>query len=228
MHCLALFVSTYLSNSSTIIEETIALRDAGLGLTAFYYFDFRNKAKQDVRGLLSSVLVQLCAKSDPCYEIISRLFSTYENGSRLPDDKALVNCLKDMLRLPNQPTIYLIIDALDECPRTSGVISPRNRVLDLIEDLVESRHPNLRICITSRPEADIEEALKPLASHTMSLHDQDGQRQDIIDYVTFIVHSSREMRKWRAEDKKLVIDTISERADGMQVVIITGHQLLLI
>ena len=41
----------------------MALRDAGLGLTAFYYFDFRSTAKQDVRGLLSSVLVQLCAKS---------------------------------------------------------------------------------------------------------------------------------------------------------------------
>jgi hypothetical protein len=68
-----------------------------------------------------------------------------------------------------------------------------------IEDLVELHLPNLRICVTSRPEADILEALGPLASHTVSLHDEDGQKQDIVDYVTFVVHSDRKMRKWRAE-----------------------------
>src|ERR1700677_2634210 len=160
----------------------MALRDAGLGLTAYYYFDFRNKAKQDLRGLLSSLVVQLCAKSDPCYQILLRLYSTHDNGSRLPDDDALVQCLKDMLTLPDQPVIYLIVDALDECPSTSGVVSSRDWVLELIEDLVELHLPNLRICVTSRPEADILEAFGPLASHTVSLHDEDGQKQDILDY----------------------------------------------
>jgi hypothetical protein len=193
----------------------MALRDAGLGLTAFYYFDFRITAKQDIRGLLSSLLVQLCTKSDPCYEILSRLYSTYDNGSRLPDDKALVKCLKDMLGLPEQPVIYLIVDALDECPNTSGVVPPRERILNLIEDLVEVDLKNLRICVTSRPEADILDALQPLASHTVSLHDEDGQMQDIDNYITYVVESDRKMKKWRTGDKKLVIDTLSRRADGM-------------
>jgi hypothetical protein len=193
----------------------MALRDAGLGLTAYYYFDFRSKAKQDIRGLLSSLLVQLCAKSDPCYQVLSCLYSTYDNGSRSPEDKVLVKCLKDMLELPGQPPIYLIIDALDECPNTSGVVSQRDRVLEFIEDLVGSHLPNLRICLTSRPEADILEVLEPLASHTVSLHHEDGQKQDIIDYVIYVVHSDRKMQKWREEEKKLVIDVISERADGM-------------
>ncbi len=144
---------------------------AGLGLTAFYYLDFRNTSKQDVRGLLSS-LVQLCAKSDPRYEILSRLYTTYDNGSRLPEDEALVQCLKDMLELSEQPPIYLIVDALDECPNT---VSPRDRVLNLIEDLVCFNLPNLRI----GPEADIFDALRPLASHTVSLHDEDGQIEDV-------------------------------------------------
>ena len=198
----------------------MARRDAGLGLTAYYYFDFRSKAKQDLRGLLSSLVVQLCAKSDPCYQILLNLHSTHDNGSQLPDDDTLVQCLKDMLTLPDQPVIYLVVDALDECPSTSGVVSPRDWVLEFIENLVELHLPNLRICATSRPEADISEALGPLASHIVSLHDEDGQKQDIVDYVTFVVHSDRKMRKWRAEDKKLVIDTISERADGMSVITI--------
>ena len=84
-----------------------------------------------------------------------------------------------------------------------------------MEDLVESHFTNVRICATGRPEADILEVLMPLASYTVSLHDEEGQKQDIMDYVTFVVRSDRKMRKWRPEEKKLVIDTISEKADGM-------------
>ncbi len=193
----------------------MAQRDAGLGLTAFYYFDFGNKAKQNIRGLLSSLLVQLCAKSDACYEILSHLYSTYDNGSRLPDDKALVKCLEDMLKLREQLVTYLIVDALDECPTTSGVIPPRNRVLELIKNLVNLRLSNLRVCVTSRPEADIRDALYPLASHTVCLHDEGGQKQDIVDYITSVVHSDQKMKKWSAGEKKLVIDTLSDKADGM-------------
>ena len=196
----------------------------GLGLVAYYYFDFRDAAKQDIRGLLSSLVVQLCAKSDLCYDILSDLYSKHDVGLRLPDDDALTQCLKDMLELPGLPPIYIIVDALDECPNSPGAPSPRELVLDLIEDLVVLQHPNLRICITSRPEADIQEALGPLVSHSVSLHDEPGQQQDIMDYIISAVQSDRKMRKWREGDRKLVIDTLSSRADGMCVTAITKTQ----
>jgi hypothetical protein len=182
---------------------------------AYYYFDFRDTAKQDVRGLLSSLVVQLCAQSDLCYNILSSLYSKHNVGLRLPDNDALTQCLKEMLGLPGQPPIYIIIDALDECPDTSGTPSPREVVLNLIEDLVELRLPNLRMCITSRPEADIQEVLGPMASTSVSLHDEAGQKQDIIDYISSAVQSDRKMRKWRAEDRQLVLNALTQRADGM-------------
>ena len=182
---------------------------------AYYYFDFRDTAKQDVRGLLSSLIVQLCAKSDLCYNILSGLYSKHDVGLLLPDDDSLTQCLNEILGLPGQPPIYIIIDALDECPDTSGPPSPRELVLNLIEDLVKLHLPNLRICITSRPEADIEEVLGPVASSSVSLHDEAGQKQDIIDYINSAVQSDRRMRKWRAEDRQLVINALIERADGM-------------
>ncbi|KAH9063605.1 hypothetical protein EDB87DRAFT_132125 [Lactarius vividus] len=200
---------------SSIIEEAKALREAGLGLVAYYYFDFRDTAKQDVRGLLSSLIAQLSAKSDLCCDILSDLYSKHDAGSLLPDDDALMQCLEDMLELPDQPPIYIIVDALDECPNSSGAPSPRELVLELIEDLVESHLPNLRICVTSRPEADIQESLGPLVSHSVSLHDEAGQKQDIMDYINSAVQSDRKMRKWRAEDRQLVIDALTQRADGM-------------
>jgi hypothetical protein len=112
--------------------------------------------------------------------------------------------------------IYLIVDALDECPNDSGLPTAREEVLDLINDLVGLRLPNLHICVTSRPEIDIQTALEPLTtSLRVSLHNQNGQKEDIVDYVSSVVYSDKKMRRWREEDRKLVIDTLSERADGM-------------
>jgi len=107
------------------------------------------------------------------------------------------------------------MDALDECPDTSGIPSHRERVLQLVKELVDLRHPNLHICVTSRPESDIQNVLKPLTSFRVSLHDEIGQKQDIVDYVKSVVDSDSIMKGWKTEDKELVIETLSERADGM-------------
>jgi hypothetical protein len=226
-----LFASTHFvifSDSSTLIQEAKAMCDAGLALVAYFYFDFRDNAKQDIRGLLSSIVTQLSAESDSCYNILSDLHSAHYAGSQLPDDEALIRCLKDMLQLPDQPLIYLIVDAIDECPDSTGVISPRERVLGFIEDLVESRFPNLRLCITSRPEADILDVLEHLASHIISLHDEEGQKRDIVDHINSLVQSDRKMRKWRAEDRQLFIDALTEKADGMYGIIMAVSQRLFI
>jgi NACHT domain len=122
-----------------------------------------------------------------------------------------------MLTLPDQRPIYLIIDALDECSNTSGIPSDRNRVLQLVRELIDLHLPNLHICITSRPEVDIREVLEPLTSRRVFLHDQSRQKKDIEDYVRSVVYSDSEpiMRRWREEDKELVIESLSERTGGM-------------
>jgi hypothetical protein len=127
----------------------------------------------------------------------------------------MMDCLREMLSLPGQGPTYVIMDALDECPRTSGIPSPREEVLVLVEELVDLQLPSLHICVTSRPEVDIKGVLQPLCSHPVSLHDETGQMQDIIDYVSHVVQSDDAMWRWREEDKDLVIKTLSEKADGM-------------
>jgi hypothetical protein len=109
------------------------------------------------------------------------------------------------------------MDALDECSNASGIPSPRDRVLRLVKELVDLQISSLRICVTSRPEFDIRDVLEPLTSQRVSLHDQTGQKQDIVDYVRSVVYSNSEpyMRRWKKEDKELVIETLAERADGM-------------
>jgi hypothetical protein len=188
---------------------------AGLATMAYYYFDFRDVKKQDCYGLLSSLVSQLSAESDSFYNILSRLYSDSSRGIRKPDIDALKDCMTDMLRLPGQGPIYIVVDALDECPNFPGRPSARDEVLELIEELVGLELPNLHLCVTSRPEMDIRLVLEPLKSLKISLHDENGQKEDIIKYIKSVVHSDRRMGKWREEDQNLVIDTLSQNADGM-------------
>ena len=203
--------------SSAIIQHLITLREDGLATVAYYYFDFRDVDKKHRRGLLSSLLLQLSSRSTPCFNLLSRLYSSHNDGKEQPNERVLVQCLKDMLVLQtsSQLPTYIIMDAVDECPNVSGIPTPREQVLELVKDLIDLELPNLHLCVTSRPEIDISITLETLASGHLSLHDQPGQKRDIDEYVSSIVQSDTKMRRWREDDRRLVIETLSEKADGM-------------
>ena len=200
--------------SSTIIEDICAIQKAGLASLAFFYCDFRDDRKKELRGLLSSFLVQLYDQSDFYFDILSKFYSEHHKGSRPPSGDALAGCLKELLKLPGLAPVYLIVDALDECPNLSVVRSPRAEVLAFIEELVKIRIPNLRVCVTSRPEHDIKDVLDPLIFRLVSLHDENGQRRDIEDYIKSVINSS-EIKWWNDEDRKLAIDVLIEKSNGM-------------
>jgi len=93
----------------------------------------------------------------------------------------------------SQKITHLIIDAIDECLNTTGLPLSRDQIMALLERLVTSKLPNLRICVTSRPEADIRTFFEPLTStfNTIFLYDTSGQKMAIINFVTCMVRSDR-------------------------------------
>jgi len=203
------------ATSSSIINDVESIRATGLASVAYYYFDFKDTGKQDRRGLLSSLLTQLCARSHRGYDILSNLHEAHEKGLRQPSEGDLIQSLKNAIAPPGQGRVYIILDALDESPNKPGIPSPREKVLQFVNELVGQRYPDLRICVTSRPEVDIQMVLEPSTSHCVSLHDEGGQREDIISYIQSVVESDANMRKWRVEERQLVIDSLSKNADGM-------------
>ncbi|KAH9055814.1 hypothetical protein EDB83DRAFT_2552607 [Lactarius deliciosus] len=201
--------------SSVIIRDTENVCNAGFASMAYFYFDFKDTAKQDSRALLSSLLIQLSHQSDVYCDILHSLYSSHRQGSVQPNDDALTQCLKTMLVALGDAPVYLVLDAVDECLNTSGMPSPREKVLRLVKEFVELKLSNLHLCITSRPEIDIRNALEPLAAHRLSLHDESGQNADIANYVSSVVYSDSRMRRWRAEERDLVVGRLSAKADGI-------------
>ena len=205
-------------NRSAIIHDIEGMRAAGLATMAYYYFDFRDVKKQDCHGLLSSLISQLSSESDSCFQILSNLYSDHGRGIRQPEIDALKECITDMLSLHGQAPIYIIVDAIDECPNSPnspGRSSAREEVLELIKKIVDLKLPSVHLCVASRPEMDIRDVFEPLTSLKISLHDESGQKEDIIEYIRSVVRSDRRMRRWKEEDRQFVIDTLSDRADGM-------------
>jgi hypothetical protein len=198
---------------SAIIDDLKHKHAIGLADIAYYYFDFRDSKKQDCYGFLSSLVLQLSVQSDPCSKILSKLYS--DNGPVLtPTVVALKTCIKDMLSQPGQGPIYIIVDGLDECPNPPGTRSARGKVLELIKELVDLQLPNVHLCVASRPEIDIRKVIESLNALQLSLDNEPGQEADIVRYIKSVVNSNN-APDWTEEDEKLVINTLSQKANGM-------------
>ena len=202
------------TTSSAIIQHIMELRDAGKAMLAYFYFDFGDEEKQNARNAVISLLIQLSAYSKPCCDIIYRLYSTHGRGTEQPSYGILIGRLKEMLAVVAQHPVFIIMDALDECPNV-GMSNSREAVLNLLNDLIILKLPNLHLCVTSRPEVDIQAMLGPLAVNVISLHDEIQPKFVIANYISSVVSLDACMSKWRDEDKKLVVVELSERADGM-------------
>ena len=195
----------------------MAVCETGSAIMAYFYFDFKDLRKQSCHDLLRSLVFQLSTDSSSCCDTLHRVYKAHKDGTQQPSDDTLKGCLKQMLTLLAQGPTFIVLDALDECPDSFTFPSPRGEVLQLVGELVNLHLPGLHICATSRPEVDIRAVLEPLAFRSVSLHDESGQKADIAEYVRNIVNSSPSsaMKRWRTEDKNMVIETLTERADGM-------------
>ncbi|KAI0262140.1 hypothetical protein BGY98DRAFT_1192632 [Russula aff. rugulosa BPL654] len=141
---------------SGIIEDIIS-EQKRIGDHYIFYCDFRDEDKQNSQPR-PFVISQLCAQSKICCDTLSAFIWHMARGTKTGDE-TLTRCLRDCLTSASIP-IYIIVDALDECPNNSGLPTPREEVLDLVKNLVSLRIPNLHICVTSRPEIDIQSALE--------------------------------------------------------------------
>ena len=211
---------THITDSSSIIKDIQDICSTGLAILAIFYFHFGDTTKQNARHLLSSVLFQLCSQSDQFSQVLSSVYSSHANGSREPSIVTLVVCLKSILALQGQAPIYIVMDALDECPNSSGLRTQRQEVLEILKELIELKLLHVHFCVTSRPEVDIQRAFVPLNPYDVSLHNQRGQIRDLAEYVKSVVLSDVTMQNWPAKVKESVIDTLAKKGGGMYVIVV--------
>lgn len=129
-----------------------------------------------------------------------------------PSIKELVELLSSIL--PGFDNVYIVIDALDECPKADR---SRECLMDILVNITSWGKESLHLFLTSRKEIDIGRALGPCASSLDHVWTTSLQPGDIVEDVqTFVGQSLKErsFSKWKDSWKSEVKDALSSRAQG--------------
>ncbi|PNP46217.1 hypothetical protein TGAMA5MH_02252 [Trichoderma gamsii] len=201
--------------SSVVIKH---LQDAhasdSLTALAYFFFSFSDSKKQNVNQMLASLVKQLCSRRPDTHQLFKSLSEYREKGQR-PDTKTLGAILTTVAR--GFSTVYITIDALDECPLLDG---ERRILFNSLRQIMAAAPANVHMFCTSRREADIDSAMgtllpSPLQVTMIDLTIRRNVLDHDIDLFIDLTLSSYEYRSWpariRAEAKKSLI----KRADGM-------------
>jgi hypothetical protein len=194
-------------SSSTIIEEiSIRCRSNPSLAIAFFYFDFTNKDTFP-NAVLRSLIKQLSVRCASTPHALESLFSRSEEGGvhRDPGQEELVSTLKTIIGCFQ--TVYIVFDALDECPE-------RSRFLAAIQNLHGWGFDTLHLLATSRKETDIEDMLRGLVSHEVPM-DEKLIHGDIQLHVSRTIEDDTKFRKFSAAEKEMVMTSLVEGAHGM-------------
>jgi hypothetical protein len=103
--------------SSSVIKHLNEFYQEDLGTAlAYYYFSFTDSEKENHftgDGMLCSIIKQLCCQRPDTPEPLKALGAFMDKGHR-PDSETLERALDAAVR--RFSAVYLIVDALDECP----------------------------------------------------------------------------------------------------------------
>lgn len=172
-----------LSSCSTIEYLRTILGEHRAAL-AFIYFDYRDKDKQNLGIVIGELTKQLLLQVPSVPDEVWRFYQKH-TAVTAPTAKQIFSLL-----LPRFASVYVCIDALDECqPQFRG---------DLFQFLATSEHVNLRIFCTGRYSVAAEtiKILRPLGLKTIDIR---ADRADIRLYIEQMI--SRDRHKGAMDDQ---------------------------
>jgi ankyrin repeat domain-containing protein 50 len=155
---------------STIIDHVIKMCDSNsTDRYAYFYFDFNSK--WTAVDMLRSIIVQLCTSQIP--PELHQLYQECVRAQRQPHQISLIKIFSALLTTSHRT--FVILDALDEC-------EDRNKLLEIIIEMMASSSTYLNILVTSRKEQDIEDELVSLINTLLNLEEAVVDR-DIALYI---------------------------------------------
>ncbi|KAL4757474.1 uncharacterized protein BDW70DRAFT_171367 [Aspergillus foveolatus] len=142
---------------STVIQdlEEVCQLDPSK-LLAYWYFQFDVDETKNVDALTRSLIRQL--SRSPLLPSVTKMWEQHHLRGSQPDSKSISYVLDDVLSSISG-NIYLVFDALDECPENAHY-KERGSLLSLLVGLLERHKNKVHILATSRPEQDIKQVLE--------------------------------------------------------------------
>ena len=174
---------------------------------AYFYFDFNDPEKQKLQNCLSSLIAQLCGLALAIPEKLKSMYNRCGRGNQTPSLNDLKDIMSYFATASEFNDIFLILDALDECPK-DGNEDSRSELLEWIQEISNQLSFSVRLLVTSRPEPDIGKILCPPAFRSVSI--QGSQvKSDISRYI------QSQLSGFPISMKPAIEKTLTDKADGM-------------
>jgi hypothetical protein len=157
-----------------------------------------------VRSLLYQLASQQSSIPDGLLDLYKRHKSTR------PPVTVWLAALRSVLDRTAQ--MFLIIDALDECPRRSG---EREELMEVLKSIKGFNLSNLHFLATSRREVDINQALSPIVTDTPFGIQNSEVDQDIQIHVRSEVKNNPQLSKWPNSIRQEIERELVQGCHGM-------------
>jgi hypothetical protein len=180
---------------SVIIQHTFRETNhrSGVGI-AFFYFAFSDESKQDAHSMLRALLLQLSVQFQDGQKELEQLHILSQSST--PSVQVLLQTLRRFLE--RFLDSYILLDALDECPRDNG----REDVLRVIQVIRDWRLPSVHLLVTSRDQLDIRRSLKPSHDCDLSMKNS-GIDKDIFDFVSHQLENDTKLQRWKVRHSEI-------------------------
>jgi Cdc6-like AAA superfamily ATPase len=168
---------------------------------AYIYCNYKEKANRNTTSLLAAILKQLVQARPSIAEPVRRL---YNNPDRTrPSLEEILSALQSILT--NYSSVYIVVDALDECQENDGT---RSQLLAELRDL--QCKADMRLMVTSRFIPDIENEFRLALRLEVRASDEDVKR-----FVIGQIYRLPRCIQRDSELQRFVQDKIVKAVDGM-------------
>ena len=182
-----------------IAHLQVSVQNSSHGL-AFVFCNYKTK-EQDIASILMAIMKQLVQGHSSSMEPAERLYQRHENKGTRPSLDEVNNALLEVLA--HYPSVYIVVDALDECPNdTRRIFLAKLRELQAVWDI--------RVMATSRFIRDIQDTFKDALNLEVRASDEDVER-----FVAGQIYKLPRCIQRDASLQKMVQAKIVEAVDGM-------------
>jgi ankyrin repeat domain-containing protein 50 len=160
------------------------------------------------------LIAQLCSKTTNLPERLEDLYEECKDGTHKADIPSLIAVLRLLAVADELHDLFIVVDALDECPKDEGK-ERRNELLDLITEIKSWPTSNIHLLVTSRREPDIKEKLAPLLTAPAISLEGSEVGEDIEKHVKNQLATDPKLKGWSDDLKAHIERTLVEKANGM-------------
>lgn len=178
---------------------------------AYVYFDYKDQKKQNLTGLLSSLLAQLVRNRNEISQVTIEIHDASRSSGMSPSSDEYFLMLESQIKTFDR--VFIVVDALDECIDDMET-NTRKTFLGKLHELTRRAH----ILFTSRP-MNIERQVKADRKIEIVAKDDDlrkylQSRIDTFDHMKYLVDVGVRKDKSFGDN---ILRSIVRKSQGMQV-----------